>query len=706
MILLPFLSFLVPVASAAIDASSWRSPSFNWDIVPRSHQAFAGLLQTMDVLHTPGMQFDGQNYEWYAQTFGQMADMEFVLNSTSFEAPLAENLGQTLRTRLAFQDTQSYGVASARAWFISNNATFRDWAVSSWEWAAKFTIVAGATKVDGKGASVSTQCGGATVAGGTFATTSSSDPVIGARATGYFALLSAILAQITADQKYLTAAVASITFVKNHLWNAENSVVQDSIAVDSCTLPSGGAALNSYNSALMLEALALVDELVVGMLGYKGWQTADGIVVSGAEKRGDGLVVRALGWAYYHGMMNDENKSYARNYIAVQYNAMLELATLNVTSSTGAVVATNVYAGQWTGPPPPPPATADEKHTADLANQTNAVSVLLAATWVDFIFPREPAPVAKSLALDAQAFVFSDSAASSSPSGAASAGGASASAGAPGVGGSGSNGNEADGGTGAGSGADSDANNTNANAATGTNNNAGPIAGGVVGGVLGLAALCACCFLCFRFRRGRRRRAREARDRDPNSPSYIKPFNDAGRYEDGEAHQHVHEREFNPLRSASASASGGAGSATPASTAALLRPGSTCSCGAHMHTHAYGHDTSRPPSSYSHPRPTHAAEAHRTSISGRHTYNSASISTLSLGGGASSGCAQCQAVRYANASTMHPWVRKSMAERASAREGVVRRDDDHENGVEAPGYAHGQGEPLVRFVDEPPPEYT
>ncbi|KAJ7114693.1 hypothetical protein C8R44DRAFT_629916, partial [Mycena epipterygia] len=69
--------------------------------------------------------------------------------------------------------------------------------------------------------------------------------------------LSALLAEPTSDPVYLQAAEQSTDFIHAHLFNAQH-VVLDSIsgnANDSCALTS---IMESYNSGLMIEGLAIL----------------------------------------------------------------------------------------------------------------------------------------------------------------------------------------------------------------------------------------------------------------------------------------------------------------------------------------------------------------------------------------------------------------------------------------------------------------
>ncbi|KAF7314796.1 Glycoside hydrolase family 76 protein [Mycena kentingensis (nom. inval.)] len=511
------LTTLCAVANAAIDSASWRSPSFTQDNGPRTHIANAGMLKAMDVLHTPGLADEGQNYEWMAHVYGHMAEMAFINSEASFDGslqvyfstalggnpvcvschlePLPSNPPSCGQVDYAL----AYGYSSLRAYFTTKNATFLEYAVQTWRWAARLTIPVGAgagdaTRIDVKLSEIALTCANATMAGGTFATSSASDPTVSARATGYFTLLSAMLAQATSNTTYLSAAVSSATFLRNHLWDADKGIVVDAINAQAGSCQVDASSRNADNSGLLLEALsvlsaitgyeervsAMLNELIVRVLEYSEWQTQDGIIANGDTRIGDGLLVRALGWAYLYNATTPETRGYVYDYIAVQFNAVTQLATTTFSANSS---ATNIYAAQWTGPPPP----ADAVQVI-LANQTNAVHVLMAAALLDL--PQDPTPPRVELQMPEGAFVFANSTSSSAPGG----------------------------------GGDDTKDEPNPQPSTKTSPNRTVIIAAAVGGGVGLLLLLAA--LAFFLARHRRQR-RQTTDRistDPTSPSHIRPY--------------------------------------------------------------------------------------------------------------------------------------------------------------------------------------
>ncbi|KAJ7117065.1 hypothetical protein C8R44DRAFT_203539 [Mycena epipterygia] len=146
------------------------------------------------------------------------------------------------------------------------------------------------------------------MAGGTFWTTTPTDPSIAAMSTGYFLVLSALLAEVTSNSNpiYLTAALESTDFIRAHLYNNNNNLVQQTMSAqqnDSCATLD--ATTNSFNSGLFVEGLAtlvsltrnvstqaLLDDLITEVLGNLVWQTYEGIS-GGLDKTGDSISPRA-----------------------------------------------------------------------------------------------------------------------------------------------------------------------------------------------------------------------------------------------------------------------------------------------------------------------------------------------------------------------------------------------------------------------------
>ncbi|KAJ7212749.1 hypothetical protein B0H12DRAFT_378264 [Mycena haematopus] len=222
------------------------------------------------------------------------------------------------------------------------------------------------------------------MAGGTFWTTTASDPSVAAMSTGYFMLLSALLSEATSNPVYLQAAMDSANFIHSHLYNINGLVLQIISASEDDACKILDDSVNSFNSGLFIEGLAvlvsqtqdatmqsLLEDLITNVLSNPSWQTTAGIIANGGSKDGDSILVRALTTAYLRNVTTPAIRQNLRDYIAVQFNAVVDLATNG----------DNIYGDQWTGPP---------SSSFSLDNQTNALSPLLGAAYV--IASDAPAP--------------------------------------------------------------------------------------------------------------------------------------------------------------------------------------------------------------------------------------------------------------------------------------------------------------------------
>ncbi|KAF7373169.1 Glycoside hydrolase family 76 protein [Mycena sanguinolenta] len=102
----------------------------------------------------------------------------------------------------------------------------------------------------------------------------------------------------------------------------------------------------------------------MAVIPYTVWQGDNGIVNVGGQS-GDMNLLQGLGTVYARNSVNATLRQYVGDYIAVQFNAVTNLAT-----SSG----TNIYGSSWTGPP------------SDIfsgSNQTIALGALISAIGLE-----------------------------------------------------------------------------------------------------------------------------------------------------------------------------------------------------------------------------------------------------------------------------------------------------------------------------------
>ncbi|KAJ7488237.1 hypothetical protein FB451DRAFT_1226753 [Mycena latifolia] len=373
----------LPVRVTAQGASPlWRKSNITTSTTDRIGLAAAALDSAIDRLGADG-QFDGEAWGTTGNLFSQMAEFDIATNQMKYQSALEQyfELLQKNSGRTNFSDplcnlARSFGHAAAKAYAAYKTPAFLQYAAESW-WNGRARTLSDndvlSGKIDGKNFSVAARCANATMAGGTFWDTEPKEPSVAGVATG----LSALLAETTNDPLYLQAAVESADFIHSHLYNIGN-IVQDYISAGAvneteCQVISSTAPTNS---GLMIEGLAilasvtknsstqnLLSDLLVAVIPDTSWQGANGVITT-PDGTGDMNLLQGLGAAYTRNLITPALRQYVGAYIAVQFNAVTDLAT-----SSG----TNIYGSAWTGPP-----------SARFSgfNQTMALAALLSAMGV------------------------------------------------------------------------------------------------------------------------------------------------------------------------------------------------------------------------------------------------------------------------------------------------------------------------------------
>jgi len=230
-------------------------------------------------------------------------------------------------------------------------------AQAAWETGNNYTISpaqALAGKLPTKNITLAQQCQNAPLTGGTFYQMDPNSASVDMIASGSFLIVSSLLARETGNSTYQDAATNSFQFMISHLYTSSNTVV-DGISVDSCQL----ATLNNIaNTALFIEGTAilgnitknstlqnLANDLTQTAIANVAWQDPRGILkndgASGGGEEGIARLVRALAAVYNISSNDSALQNYIRAFVAVQYNALVDLAGSN-----------DIYSGNWLGPPP------------------------------------------------------------------------------------------------------------------------------------------------------------------------------------------------------------------------------------------------------------------------------------------------------------------------------------------------------------------
>ncbi|KAJ6543145.1 hypothetical protein B0H19DRAFT_1311313 [Mycena capillaripes] len=336
---------LAVLAVPAIESSSWRKPDVTLSMAERVSLAGAAIERSRSGLNT--------TTGFRATVYYQMADFDDLTNQTAYRDILPNLISQSTKSQENSAKPESVGHAAIRAYMAYKNPVFLELANESWAFARSFTISEAdlaSRSILGKDFSLQATCQDATMVGGTFETTNSTDPTI----SGFASSLSALLAEANPTNPiYLNAAFDSADFITGQLLAGNLVQSRLSAALDGgCILDE---ALNSLNTGVMIEGLAvlhsiannasmqtLLDDVITATLSNDDWQTPNGIIAQGSSKLGEKLIVRGLAEAYARNATSPDLRPYIQKYIGVQFNAVVDLAT-----ETG----DDIYGGAWTGPP-------------------------------------------------------------------------------------------------------------------------------------------------------------------------------------------------------------------------------------------------------------------------------------------------------------------------------------------------------------------
>ncbi|KAJ6457599.1 hypothetical protein C8R45DRAFT_943059 [Mycena sanguinolenta] len=356
------MALLVVLFHALRVASQVASPSWNSTLIASSAErvtlAGTALDVAIDRLSPDGLfdDSDGQAaFGLAGYLYSQMADFDIATNQTKYQTILENKFQLVEPLRTNFSDPYVRCAVQSSLNFIADESrhhklTDKLW--TSWWFGSGRTISASdiaARKIAGKNFTITATCEDVTMVGGTYWNDDPAEPSIAAVGTGYFLVLSALLAEAMPDPMYLQAANQSADFIRSHLYKPLD-IVQEFFTGTGCEVTG---SLNPTNSGLMIEGLSilhsltndistqnLLSDLIVAVIPNTEWQGANGIVNNGGM--GDMNLLQGLGTVYARNSVNATLRQYVGDYITVQFNAVTNLAT-----SAG----TNIYGRSWTGPP-------------------------------------------------------------------------------------------------------------------------------------------------------------------------------------------------------------------------------------------------------------------------------------------------------------------------------------------------------------------
>ncbi|KAJ7277199.1 hypothetical protein C8J57DRAFT_1713655 [Mycena rebaudengoi] len=371
--------FWLILARLGVDAQvvspTWRKPNITTSTADRIRVVSAALEQALNHIGSDGQFTDSEEGGWgrAGPFYRQMADFDIATGQNKYGDTLQKNLALVQMTGVNFSDETDYGRAAAKAYSAYGTQIFLDYAIQAWWSGREYTLTpdnVNSGKTNVKNYPITKTCDGVTMAGGTFWSNDTSEPDVSALSTGIFLVLSALLAEATSDPMYLQAASDAADFIDAHLYTSSH-LVQDAISArqnDSCKVET---YTDPAYSGIFIEGLSILFSItkkasiqlllndLITVIPHTTWQQEDGILVNGDDFI-PGELVRGLEIAYVRNVTSPQLRDWIKAYIAVQFNAVIDLATNG----------TNVYAYKWEGPP---------SSTFDGGAQTDAINVLLSA---------------------------------------------------------------------------------------------------------------------------------------------------------------------------------------------------------------------------------------------------------------------------------------------------------------------------------------
>ncbi|KAF7303410.1 Glycoside hydrolase family 76 protein [Mycena indigotica] len=209
---------------AVVDPSGWRKPALAASVAERTAAASGALKEAADALAGADQftSYGGKTYLAFANTFAAMAELDALAATAANKDALKGYLGKTEGVRAGFQDNHVSDIL--QDWnFLDSLAFSSSRSPTDSHTATLPSRPTPPTPTPFFSNTPSIHCNGASLAGGTFATTTATDPTVSATATAYFSLLSALLYESTKNTTYLDAATTSLAFIRTQLLALSNN---------------------------------------------------------------------------------------------------------------------------------------------------------------------------------------------------------------------------------------------------------------------------------------------------------------------------------------------------------------------------------------------------------------------------------------------------------------------------------------------------
>ncbi|KAJ7837682.1 hypothetical protein B0H14DRAFT_3460012 [Mycena olivaceomarginata] len=324
--LLPLLlvAFVLSSILAQVVSPYWRKPNITASPAERINLAGAALAEAVNQLN-PATQFfpnatSGAVAGYKGSFYGQMAEFDLITKQTMWEKSL-KTYFQVAQSAHVYH-ALTYGRAAALAYAAYKDQTFLDYAMQSWWFGRAYTL--------------------------------SQDDVSAGRISAK---------NLSPLQEVCQNLLEAIYAPQNYSCEVINEIFPYNTGITIEGLSILAALTNDTETQNLLE------QILATAIPYSLWQGSDGVIAevnqyNTTQTTGDLNLVQGLAAAYARNATSVDMHAYIGHYLAVQFNAVVDLATMG---------GTNIYGSSWVGPP---------SSTYLGQDQTSALSALIAALVV------------------------------------------------------------------------------------------------------------------------------------------------------------------------------------------------------------------------------------------------------------------------------------------------------------------------------------
>ncbi|KAL0569264.1 hypothetical protein V5O48_012707 [Marasmius crinis-equi] len=333
----------------------WRKPTIEASREERANISAAAIdmfIKSDDFFNFPVPLPDDS---WpYGAFLAEMADFDIFTGQTRYKEIAQKHYLPAFRTLIP--RTSTYGYAATRAYVAYKDEEFLDIAQDYWNATRSLTLSEPETSSGRSLAKpslrISKTCskpgGVVSLAGGTFRRTGDNiDLNITSVATAEYLALTASLGVISSNQTYFDLAPQMVHFLQTVTYRGSGLFydVVDAKEGHNCNMSDSGpfdtgAAIQALSQVVTrnTSVMDFLQDITLGAIMNPSWHAQNGILDS---ERLDNSITRGRNTHYllssYLGLVGNDTpsdlKAYLQQYLSVQYNAAVDLARIDESSS-------------------------------------------------------------------------------------------------------------------------------------------------------------------------------------------------------------------------------------------------------------------------------------------------------------------------------------------------------------------------------------